>query len=167
MIKQKLLTTSILALLSLWIAPTTFAQSASPAQSIIPRGGQIHQEIGDNVAELHANRLENHFNTYYTRLKNIWERLHSHIILLGHQGKDVTSVQVKLSAAILTLESAKTKGIESVAAFRAIDPSKFSEQKDKVFIARDLAEESRKLYKQAQIEMVEAISVIKDIKGVR
>ena len=176
---------SSILLSSLFMAPATFAQSPSSSASPMQRRSEERQELRQevkaekkelktqietklqefrsNVAENHANRLEKRFNAYYSRLSNIGTRLQSRITELNSTGKDTANAQLKLTQALTTLESAKTKGAESVSAFRAIDPAKFSEQRDKAFAARDLAEAARKLFKQATEELKVATKEVKTL----
>jgi vacuolar-type H+-ATPase subunit I/STV1 len=171
--------------LLLTIVTPAFAVDSSPRPSTSPleRRGEIRQEVKQeiktekqelkseiktkleefrsSVAELHANRLEKRFNAYYSRLSNIGSRLQARLTILKTSGKDTTSAQAKLTTALTTLGLAKTKGAEAVAAFRAIDPAKFPEQKDKAFAARDIAETARKLFKQATDELKLATKEVK------
>ncbi len=121
------------------------------------------QELRSDIAGNHATRLERRFAAYYTRMTNIATRITNRITTLKNSGKDTTAVQTKLDAAKATLESAKTKGAEAVAAFRAIDPAKFSEQKDKAIAARDLAMAARKLFVQASQELKATVVELKKI----
>lgn len=119
------------------------------------------QEMRDNVAARHANRLERRFNFYYTRLSNILLRFQKRLDTLKADGKDVTTIQQKLDATKAKLEEAKTKGMEAVAAFKAIDPAKFSEQKTAAFAARDLANAARKLFADTLVLLKDALKALK------
>ncbi len=119
------------------------------------------QEFRSRVAENHANRLENRFNFYYKRLSNILTRFNKRLEILKSSGKDVASLQTKLDTASAKLESARLKGAEAVAAFRAIDPAKFSEQKAEARSARDLAMNARTLFKETHTLLKEALRSLK------
>lgn len=121
------------------------------------------QEFRSNVAENHANRLERRFGFYYTRFNNIINRFQTRLDTLKQAGKDTTSVQAKLDLAKAKLLEAKTKGEAAVAAFRAIDPAKFSEQKTEAFAARDLANQARDLFKQTGNLLKDALKALKTL----
>lgn len=105
------------------------------------------QEIRSGVAANHAVRLERRFQYYYTRLSGIATRLQTRLNLLKAEGKDITSAQAKLTAAASKLDTAQSLGVQAVAAFRAIDPAKFEEQKAEAQAARDLANQARVAFK--------------------
>jgi len=122
------------------------------------------QEGRSNVAENHANRLEKRFAFYYSRLSNIITRFQKRLDILKAEGKDITSASTKLTAVKTMLESAKTKGVESVSVFKAIDPAKFSEQKTQALAARDLANSARKLFIDTHSLLKDALKTLKTIK---
>lgn len=119
------------------------------------------QEVRSVVAENHANRLERRFKFYYDRLSGIAARLQTRLDTLESNGKDITAALSKLTEAKTKLESAKTLGAQSVAAFRAIDPAKFEEQKTQAKAARDLANQARVAFKDA-LALLKA--VLKEVK---
>lgn len=121
------------------------------------------QEVRSNIAGNHASRLERRFTFYYSRLNNIITRFESRLELLAGQGKDVSVTQAKLDASKTKLEAAKAKGDEAIAAFQAIEPARFSEQKDEAFAARDLAKEARQLFKDAHTLLKDALKSLKTI----
>lgn len=121
------------------------------------------QEFRSDVAENHAARLERRFGLYSTRFTGIFTRFQSRIDILKNEGKDTALVQTKLDAAKLKLDEAETKGKEAVAAFRAIDPAKFEEQKEKAFAARDLAVSARKLFVDTHNLLKDALKELKNI----
>lgn len=121
------------------------------------------QERRSNVAENHANRLERRFAFYYSRLGNIIMRFEKRLDILKADGKDITAVSIKLTEVKTKLESAKAKGAEAVAAFRAIDPAKFSEQKTEALAARDLANSARKLFVETHTLLKDALKSLKAI----
>ncbi|MBP9670542.1 hypothetical protein KBD75_04035 [Candidatus Woesebacteria bacterium] len=119
------------------------------------------QEIRSNVAENHANRLERRFTFYYSRLLNIISRFEKRLDILKADGKDISTVSAKLTDVKSKLESAKVKGVEAVNAFKAIDPAKFSEQKAEALVARDLANEARKLFVETHTLIKDALKSLK------
>lgn len=121
------------------------------------------QEIRSNVAQNHANRLERRFEFYYKRLTNIITRFERRLDILKADGKDVSAVNTKLTAVKTKLAEAKSKGDSAVAAFKAIDPAKFSEQKTQVLAARDLATEARKLFIETHTLLKDALKSLKAI----
>jgi DNA repair exonuclease SbcCD ATPase subunit len=121
------------------------------------------QERRENLAENHANRLENRFTAYYTRLSNIITRFQSRLTSLKAEGKTVTSIETELNAAKSSLEAAKLKGAEAIAAFRAIDPTTLSDQKTALLAARDLANAARKLFADAHTSLKAALKSLKVI----
>lgn len=124
---------------------------------------EIRQERRSNVAENHANRLERRFAFYDSRLRNIITRFEKRLDILKADGKDITAVSAKLTEVKSKLESAKAKGVEAVAAFKAIDPAQFSEQKVESFAARDLAVATRKLYLEVHVLLKDALKALKVI----
>ncbi len=139
--------------------------------AVTPQIMEIREERKENVqdflsqiAENHANRLERRFGYYNTRLDNIITRFQKRLDALKAEGKDVASNQAKLDAAKAKLGEAKAKGAEAIAAFKAIDPAKFSEQKTERHAARDLAIMARKLYFETHKLLVEAVKLLKVTK---
>jgi hypothetical protein len=127
-------------------------------------GRDIVQEFRSNIAENHANRLQNRFGFYFSRLDNIIARFQRRLDALKGEGRDVTSIQTKLDAAKSKLAEAKAKGGEAIAAFRAIDPAKFSEQRTQRLAARDLASAARKLFVETHNLLKEAVRLLKALK---
>jgi hypothetical protein len=121
------------------------------------------QEIRSTVAENHADRLERRFAFYYDRFSNIIMRFEKRLDILKADGKDVSAVSIKLTAVKAKLAEAKAKGGEAVAAFKAIDPSKFSEQKTEALAARDLATAARKLFMETHTLLKDALKSLKAI----
>jgi hypothetical protein len=104
------------------------------------------QERRSNIAENHATRLEKGFASYFMRFSNIISRFQTRLDLLKKEGKDVASAQTKLDSAKTKLSEARSKGDASIAAFKAIDPAKVTEQKTELIAARDMATAARKLF---------------------
>lgn len=121
------------------------------------------QETRSTVAENHANRLERRFAFYYARLSNIIMRFEKRLDILKADGKDIATVSAKLTEVKAKLESAKAKGVEAVAAFKAIDPARFSEQKTEALAARDLANSARKLFMETHTLLKDALKSLKAI----
>lgn len=121
------------------------------------------EEKRSQIASNHADRLEKRFNAYYARLASIILRFEQRLALLKSDGKSVASVETDLSNSKAKLEEAKFKGTEAVAAFRAIDPTKFSEQKAELKAARDAAELARKLFKESHELLKKALKSLKAI----
>lgn len=119
------------------------------------------QEVRSMVAENHANRLERRFKFYYDRLSGIASRIQTRLDTLKSNGEDTTAALSKLTEAKTKLESAKTLGAQSVAAFRAIDPTNFEEQKTEAKAARDLANQARAAFKDALLLFK---NVLKEVK---
>ncbi len=119
------------------------------------------QTMRSNIAENHATRLSKRFEYYYSRLTNIMARFDKRLDVLKADGKDVTALKTKLEQVRAKLGEAKTAGDAAVAAFKAIDPAKFSEQKTQAQAARDQAISARKLYLEAHKLLKEALSSLK------
>ncbi len=124
---------------------------------------QDRQEFRSKVAENHANRLERRFKFYFDRLSGIIARFQTRLDTLKTNGKDVAATQTKLDGAKSKLAEAKVKGEAAVAAFRAIDPAKFSEQKTEAKAARDLADSARGLFKEVHALLKVALKSLKAI----
>lgn len=129
-----------------------------PAQAEIQ---EIRQETRNKVAENHANRLERRFGFYYDRLSQIIVRFESRLAILDNAGKNTTDSKAKLVLAKTQLSEAKVMGEVAVAAFRAIDPVKFSEQKTEIVAARDSAVSTRKLFQEAHQLLNDALKSLK------
>ncbi len=121
------------------------------------------QEVRSNVAENHAERLENRFMLYHKRLSSILERFQKRLDILKASGKDISKIQVSLTSAVAKLAEAKAKGEGAVAAFRAVDPAKFVEQKAELLAARDLANQARKLFLEVHQLIKNALTELKEI----
>jgi len=124
---------------------------------------QERQMIRSNVAENHATRLEKRFTSYFTRFTGIIARFQARLDLLTKEGKNIDSVQTKLTAVSAKLTLAQAKGVEAVKAFRAIDPAKFAEQKTELLAARDLAVSARKLFEETHTLLKDALKALKVI----
>ena len=159
--KTILLITAFLFLVSLSVIPAraesdeniTKRRPDRPVQAEIQEVRQesqtLRQEIRSNVAQNHANRLERRFEFYYKRLNNIITRFESRLELLKNGGKNTSAAQLKLDAAKAKLEAAKLKGEEAVAAFKAVDPAKYAEQKTAILAAKDTAVAAKQLFQDA------------------
>jgi hypothetical protein len=160
----------LLALTILFAVPSlvsaTSAENVTKRRPDKPETAQIQeirQERRNNVAENHANRLEKRFAFYHSRLSNIMTRFQARLDLLQKEGKNISISQVKLDAAKAKLADAKVKGDAAIAAFKAIGPAKFSEQKTEVFAARDLANSARKLFLETHELLKLALKELKNI----
>ncbi len=121
------------------------------------------QERRSEIAENHANRLEKRFTAYYTRLSNIITRFKARLDALKAEGKTVTSIETELVVATSKLESAKSKGLEAVSAFKAIDPTTLADQKSALMAARDSANAARKLFEEAHTSLKSALKSLKSL----
>lgn len=131
---------------------------------------EVRQDLNENrdgisnkVAQNHANRLKRRFQFYYDRFTNIIARFKARLAILEGQGKNITAVTAKLDLAKTKLEEAKAKGIEAVAAFVAIDPAKFSQQKTERLAARDLANAAHQLFVDTHNLLKDALKELKTI----
>lgn len=125
---------------------------------------QTRQELRSNVTANHAERLENRFLQYNQRLTNIMERFQKRLDTLKQSGKDASKAQDLLNSGKSKLVEAKTKGDGAVAAFRAIDPAKYTEQKSQILAARDLANQARRLYVETHQLIKSALVALKEVK---
>lgn len=108
------------------------------------------QDRRSRVAENHANRLEQRFGVYYTRLANISARLEQRIATLKGQGKNVARAEASLAKGKAALAEAQKLSADAVAQFRAIDPAKYSEQRPAALKARDTAQAARQKFVEAK-----------------
>lgn len=115
----------------------------------------------DLRAQKHGERLEARFGHYYTRLTAIATKIQERINKLKGEGRDITTAQTKLDEAKAKLESAKSLGAEAVAAFKAIDPAKYQEQRAAALAARDKAKQARQAFQDAHKLLKEAVKIIK------
>jgi hypothetical protein len=125
---------------------------------------EMRQERREERAQKHSERLQKRFDFYAERLGRIMDKLQTRLMIMKNDGKDITSAEAKLDDAKDTLEEAKTLGDQSVAAFSAIDPEKYEEQRSKVLAARDLAMAAREKFKLANTEIKEAVALAKSVK---
>ena len=169
----------LVPLILIIVATPASAEDKNPRETRIENRQEVREEIRENreevrelrqenrqevrsvVAENHANRLERRFKFYYDRLSGIASRIQTRLDTLKSNGKDTTTALAKLTEAKTKLESAKTLGAQSVAAFRAIDPANFEEQKTEAKAARDLANQARAAFKDA-LALLKA--VLKEVK---
>jgi hypothetical protein len=126
------------------------------------------EEVKENIqarrnelAENHAIRLEIRFTAYYTRLSDIISRFQNRLSILKSEGKAVENIEAELSKAKVSLDSAKLKGAEAVAAFKAIDPTSLTDQKTALLAARDLANAARKLFADTHTSLKSALKSLK------
>lgn len=124
---------------------------------------EIRQEIRSSVAQNHARRLTRRFQFYFDRLSKIITRFEARLAILDTAGKDTADAKAKLALVKTKLGEAKSKGDATITAFTAIDPAKFSEQKEAAFAARDLAVSARKLYQETLVLLKDALKALKVI----
>lgn len=124
---------------------------------------EANPRIRQYVAENHARRLERRFAHYVERFEAIIARIETRLATLSGEGKDVADVQVKLHQAKSMLAQAKATGVQAVAAFKAIDPAKYEEQKDEILAARTLAEKAVKEFKDTFKLLRETIKLMKEV----
>lgn len=142
---------------------TRRSDRAVEVQEIRQERVEDQSQIRSRVAENHANRLERRFQFYYIRLTNIITRFEARLDILATAGKDTAPSAAKLAAAETKLAAAKLKGEQAVAAFRAIDPAKFAEQKQELTAARELADAARTLFQEAHRLLQDALTELKNI----
>lgn len=123
------------------------------------------QERRSDIAGKHADRLEERFANYYSRLSMIITRMLAHLETIDPTKKDTTLAKAKIAEAKLKLEEAKTLGATAVSLFRSIDPAKWSEQKTQALAARDTANQAREAFKATHALMVEAVKSLKSLNA--
>ncbi|MFH1244154.1 MAG: hypothetical protein V1487_01060 [bacterium] len=133
------------------------------AEGLREQRRELVGEFRSKVAENHANRLEKRFTFYYERMEKIIARFQTRLDTLKGQGKDTAPTQAELNGAMAQLVLAKSKGEAAIAAFRALDPTKFQEQKIERLAARDLAKEARGLFLETHQLLKEALKSLKTI----
>lgn len=167
----------VLSFIFFSIALPALAQDASIEASPLRRRDEIRevrqaeiqeiqaerQQIRSQVAENHANRLTRRFQFYFDRLTNIITRFRARLEILRTAGKTVTSIEAKLDLAEAKLTAAKAKGNDAIAAFQAIDPAKFAEQKTELLAAKDLALSAKQLFQEAHQLLKDALKELKTI----
>ena len=117
------------------------------------------QEKKDNLAKLHADRLEKRFSNYYTRLSALIVKIQARID--ANSDKDTSISQEKLNSAKTKLEEAKILGASAINMFRALEPEKWSEQRKKAISARDTAIKAKEAFKVVHGLMIDAIKSLK------
>jgi hypothetical protein len=144
----------------------------APAEATVSEERQVRvtqrvekfQERRSAVAENHAKRLASHFAGYYNRLNNLITKIQVKITEVKTTGKNTNDAQTKLDAAKASLESAKVLGEQAVAAFQAIDPYRYSEQRDEALAARDLAQKAREAFLTALKNLKVAVEALKALR---
>lgn len=156
--KNKRLLVLGLSLAFLSLASPILASPASRS-GIKKEKAEIRQERRDNIAALHADRLEKRFAGYYTRLSALIVKIQARID--ANEDKDTAMGQTKLNESKVKLEEAKVLGASAVAKFRSLEPEKWSEQRLKAIDARDTAIKAKEAFKAAHSLMVDAIKSLK------
>ena len=120
------------------------------------------QEVRDNVAQLHANRLRHRFlEAYYPKLNVFILKLQAKITSMSEAGKNMTSSQAKLDEAKTSLELAKQLAADSIAGFEAIEPAKYNIQRQQALTARDQANQARTKFIQTIKLLKETLQLMK------
>jgi hypothetical protein len=122
------------------------------------------QDRRTRIAENHANRLEQRFGVYYTRLANIAARLEQRIAVLKGQGKNVARAEASLTTGKAALAEAQKLSAEAVVQFRAIDPAKYAEQRPAALKARDKAQAARQTFIEAKQAFQTTIQALKAVR---
>lgn len=115
------------------------------------------QQNRNNIAAVHAFRLEKRFTFYYQRLTKIAEKIETRLQLLADEDIDVTSAQQSLANTLLLLEQAMEQSNIAIANFKSIDPTQYQTQRQLALQARDEAIKARQLFNQALIEMQQVV----------
>ena len=117
------------------------------------------QQRRSDIAENHALRLEKRFGSYYTRLSAIVTKIQARID--ASTTKNTTEAQSKLTEAKTRLEQAKVSADSAIAQFKAIDPTKWEEQKEKAKLARDEANKARQGFIDTLKLLNESVKLLK------
>lgn len=173
---------------ALVVATLALAPVSALAQSPLPvreRAAQRAEEIKANVQarqderqenrqerrdvrfENHANRLETRFSNYSERLNTLLDKIQARLNEMEQNFPDSSAIdtaQSKLDAASAKLAEAEQASDSSIAAFKAIDPAKYEEQKAQALAARDNAQKARQAYADALRLMKEAVQSLKQVK---
>lgn len=131
---------------------------------VTQRAGE-KQERRTEIAQKHAINLELHFNAHYKRLATMADKIQTRINTFKSEGKDVSVAQAKLDSAKASLETAKSLGLEAIAAFKAIDPTQYEEQRDQALAAKQKAEQARKAFMTALEGMKETVKALKELRS--
>ncbi len=120
---------------------------------------ESRQERRSDIAGKHADRLEQHFNNYFTRFTAIMGKIDARIAATTNKNTD--EAKAKLTDAKAKLAFAKITGDKAVTQFRSLDPAKWPDQKAQAQEARKTADEARDAYKATLALMVDSIKVLK------
>lgn len=118
----------------------------------------------ENVASNHADRLEKRFALYTKRLTSLADKIQTRIDKREQEGKKNGDAQLKVDTARKQLVLATELGAEAVKMFRAIEPAKYTEQRDQAIKARDKAKEARKAFVETHRLLREAIQEMNEGK---
>ncbi|PIR98731.1 hypothetical protein COT87_03205 [Candidatus Collierbacteria bacterium CG10_big_fil_rev_8_21_14_0_10_44_9] len=127
-----------------------------------PAQGQI-QEIRQDARINHATRLVKRFDFYYKRFAGIITRFEARLVILKAGDKDIGGTQAKLDLAKAKLAEAKKASDIAIVAFKALDSTKFAQQKTERLAARDLAKVALKLFRDTHTLLKEALKELKTI----
>jgi hypothetical protein len=125
---------------------------------------EARQAQRTDIAGKHADRLEQHFNNYFTRFTSLIAKIDARIAATTNKNTDAAKAKIIDAKAKLAL--AKTLGDKSIAQFRAIEPAKWPAQKPEAVSARNTANEAKEAFKGTLALMVETVKILKSAPAI-
>ncbi|KUK79593.1 MAG: hypothetical protein XD95_0277 [Microgenomates bacterium 39_7] len=109
----------------------------------------IREQTQNQVAQLHARRVQKRFKFYNQRLSTIGEKLQNRFRVLEAQGYNLSAAQEQLEQALQKVELGVIQAEEATNQLNEINPEQYQAQRQMALEARDQIEQARISFQQA------------------